>query len=56
MSDSTNDTPLKRPAEQTQHLDAPIDEDERPAATRPPRVADFIIDRDKTDPLRRFRF
>ncbi len=55
MSDAT-DKPVKPPAEQTQHLETRTDEDERPAPTRPPRVSDFIRDRDKTDPLRRFRF
>jgi hypothetical protein len=42
------------PAEQTRQLDPPSDDERRP--TRPPTVADFIIDLDKTDPLRRFRF
>lgn len=51
--------PTKKPAnpstEQTREIEPPAD-DERPRPTRPPTVADFIIDLDKTDPLRRFRF
>lgn len=55
MSDSTN-KPLKPEVRERPRLDSPRDEDEHPHPTRPPTVADFIIDRDKTDPLRRFRF
>jgi hypothetical protein len=51
--------PTKKPAKpsvgQTQQIEPPAD-DERPRPTRPPTVADFIIDLDETDPLRRFRF
>jgi hypothetical protein len=51
----SNDDAAKPRADQTRQLE-PRDEDERPAPPRPPRTSDFIIDLDKTDPLRRFRF
>jgi hypothetical protein len=54
MNDPTK-KPANPSAEQTRQIEPPAD-DERPRPTRPPTVADFIIDRDKTDPLRRFRF
>lgn len=54
MNDPTK-KPANPAAEQTRQIEPPAD-DERPRPTRPPTVADFIIDRDKTDPLRRFRF
>ena len=51
----SNDDAAKPQADQTRQLE-PRDDDERPAPTRPPKTSDFIIDLDKTDPLRRFRF
>jgi hypothetical protein len=55
MSDSTK-KPANPTADQTRQLEPPTDDERRPRPTRPPTVADFIIDLDKTDPLRRFRF
>jgi hypothetical protein len=55
MNDPTK-IPANPSADQTRNILPPANDEDRPRPTRPPTVADFIIDLDKTDPLRRFRF